>query len=72
MLALGELRIKAIEDTEGIEEVENLEKCRVQSTSNGLSMFVSTKSSYANKIHYRTMSGNNGYTSSVKAHLPLF
>lgn len=72
MLTLGEPRIKAIEDTKGIEEVENIEKCRVQSTSNGLSMFVSTKSSYANKIDYRTMSGNYGYTSSVEGHLPLF
>ena len=72
MLTLGELRIKAVKDSQGIEVVENLEKCKVQSTSNGVSKLVLTKSSYSNKIDYMTIFGNYGYNSSVKAHLPLF
>jgi hypothetical protein len=52
--------------------IENMEKCRVQSTTNGLSKLVLTKLSCANKVCYKTMPGNYGYTSNIEAPLPLF
>ena len=36
MLTLEELRIEVVRDNEEIEMIENREKCRVQSTANGL------------------------------------
>jgi len=69
MLTLGELRVEAIEDGE---EIEMIEKCRVQSTVNGLSKLVLIKPLYANKTNYKMMPGNYGYTSSIEAPLPLF
>jgi hypothetical protein len=72
MLTLGELRIEAVKDNREIKMIENLEKCRVQSTTNGLSKLVLTKPSYANKVDYRAMPGDYGYTSNMETPLPLF
>jgi len=69
MLTLGELRIEAVRDNE---EIENQGKCRVQSTTNGLSKLVLTKPSYANKVDYGAMPGDYGYTPKIETHLPLF
>ena len=72
MLTLGELRIEAVRDNEEIEIIENQGKCIVQSTTNGLSKLVLTKPSYANKVDYKVMLGDYGYTSNIKTPFPLF
>jgi hypothetical protein len=72
MLTFGELRIKAVRDNEEIEMIENWEKCRVQSTTNGLSKLVLTKPTYANKVDYRAMLRDYGYTSNIETLLSLF
>ncbi|XP_073260719.1 uncharacterized protein [Populus alba] len=69
MLTLGELRIEDVSDNE---EVEMIEKCRIQSTANGRSKLVLTRPSYASKVDYGAMPGDYGYTSNIEAPLPLF
>jgi hypothetical protein len=49
-----------------------MEKCKVQSTTNGLSKLVLTKLSCANKVYYKAMPDNYGYTSNIEALLPFF
>jgi hypothetical protein len=72
MLTLGELRIEAVNDNEEIEMIENREKCRIQSTANGLSKLVLTKPPMANKVDYGAMPGDYGYTSNIETPLSLF
>ena len=72
MLTLGELRIEAINDNEEVEMIENQKKCRIQSTTNGLSKLVLTRPSYANKTDYGVMPEDYGYTSNIETPLPLF
>ncbi|XP_034899372.1 uncharacterized protein [Populus alba] len=69
---LKELRIEAINDNEEIKMIENKEKCRIQSTANGLSKLVLTKPLMANKANYEAMPGDYGYTSNIESPLPLF
>ncbi|XP_073261622.1 uncharacterized protein [Populus alba] len=69
MLTLGELRI---EDVSNNEEVEMIEKCRIQSTTNGRSKLVLTRPSYASKVNYGGMPEDYGYTSNIETPLPLF
>ncbi|XP_034932830.1 uncharacterized protein [Populus alba] len=69
MLTLGELRIENISDNE---EVEMIEKCRIQLIANGRSKLVLTRPSYASKVDYGAMPGDYGYTSNIEAPLPLF
>nr|XP_034900655.1 LOW QUALITY PROTEIN: uncharacterized protein LOC118038417 [Populus alba] len=68
MLTLGELRIEDISDNE---EVEMIEKCRIQSIANGRSKLVLTRPSYASKVNYGAVPGDYGYTSNIEAPLPL-
>ncbi|XP_073263760.1 uncharacterized protein [Populus alba] len=69
MLTLGELRIEDVSDNE---EVEMIEKCRIQSTTNGRSKLVLTRPSYASKVNYGGMPEDYGYTSNIETPLPLF
>ncbi|XP_034903465.1 uncharacterized protein [Populus alba] len=69
MLTLGELRIEDVSDNE---EVEMIEKCRIQSTTNGRSKLVLTRPSYASKVNYGVMPEDYGYTSNIETPLPLF
>ena len=67
MLTLGELRIEVVEENRGKIVIE---KCRIQSTVNGLSKLILTKPSYAKKADCRAMPDNYVSTSNVKT--PFF
>ena len=67
MLTLGELRI---ERREGNGEVAGIEKCRVQSTTSGLSRLVLYKPSYEKETNYRVTPGS--YVSTPNIEAPFF
>ena len=69
MLTLGKLRIEVMEDNGRITITD---KCRIQSTTNGLSKLVLTKPSYKKKTDYRAMPNKYGFILNVETPLTLF
>ena len=66
MLISGELRIEDMEENGGITMIE---KCRIQSTSNGFSKLILAKPSYAKEADYRVMPDK--YVSTLNVETPL-